>query len=426
MGTRKHPWHRSRGYLHFDLPIGIKKAESIVSSPAKVARHAFWPLIDYEILSVKIRKNDDGKLTRKQKSRPIAYASHLDSHIYAYYSRLLERPYEERLLTAGISDCVLAFRQLGKSNIEFARDAFMDISASAPIGVVAIDISGFFDNLNHQLLKHQWASLLGESRLPPDHYAVFKSLTQYSRVNRDLLYRALNVSKQNPKKNRKRLCTPSDFDRIVRGGKMISTNTGGRGIPQGSPISALLSNIYMFQFDREMQEIVGELGGRYYRYCDDMLFIVPQEYMAGVEDTVTERIGKLKLTINPDKTEKRIFRRGKNGGVIADKPLQYLGFLFDGQRILIRSAAFARYSQRMKKGVRLAKKTRIKRNNQRIQNGLSPKVLYRRQIYERYSHLGKRNFVRYGLRAADIMNSNSIRRQLKPLWRELKSEIDKV
>jgi hypothetical protein len=33
--------------------------------------------------------------------------------------------------------------------------------------------------------------------------------------------------------------------------------------------------------------------------------------------------------------------------------------------------------------------------------------------------------VRYGLKAADIMDSKAINRQLKPLWRNLQKEIEK-
>lgn len=425
MKVRKHPWYRTRGYLHFDPPVGKAKAESIVSSPSKIGRHAFWPLIDYQIQSIKITKDESGKLTRKIKDRPIAYAAHLDSHIYAYYARLLERPYEEAIKQANIDSCVLAFRQLGKSNIEFARDAFQTISHAAPVGVVAVDISGFFDNLNHHILKQQWANLLDQRVLPEDHYAVFRSLTRYSKVNRDDLYKALGVSKQNPKRDRTRVCDPGAFRSIVREGGLIKKNPHRFGIPQGTPISALLSNIYMFDFDREMNEIVSEAGGFYYRYCDDMLFIIPEEFVAGVEKTVAKHIEKLKLSINPDKTEIRLFTRHSDGSVTANKPLQYLGFLFDGRRIFIRSAAFARHSQRMKKGVRLAKKTRDKRNGQRFQKKQPGKPLYRGNLYEKYSHLGSRNFIRYGYRAARIMHSNSIRKQLRPLWEELISEIEK-
>src|SRR5690606_33553240 len=109
----------------------------------------------------------------------------------------------------------------------------------------------------------------------------------------------------------------------------------------------------------------------------------------------------------------------------SDKPLQYLGFLYDGEKILIRSAALAKYSERMRRGIRLAKKTKIKRNRIKIFSGQKPTKLYKRKIYERYSHLGGRNFITYAHRAAKFMNSSAIKKQLKPLWGRLQEEIEK-
>ena len=74
----------------------------------------------------------------------------------------------------GLSDNVLAFRSLGKSNIEFAHEAFLSINDFGECGVVALDLSKFFDKLDHAILKDQWANLLGEKKLSPDHFNVFK------------------------------------------------------------------------------------------------------------------------------------------------------------------------------------------------------------------------------------------------------------
>lgn len=425
MENRTYPWYRRRGYLHFDLPIGEKKAAGIVTNPNAVAKHAFWPLIDYQITAEKISKTADGKLEKRSKERPIAYAAHLDSHIYSYYSQLISSHYEKELKARNIDQNVLAFRSLGKSNIHFARDAFEAIRSFGPCGVVGVDISGFFDNLDHNILKSQWSNLLGVSQLPKDHYNIYRSLTRYASVEKLKLYAALGIAKHNPKNGRTRICTPKNFHASVRRNGLIRTNSSGVGIPQGSPISALLSNIYMLEFDQRMRDVVSEWGGRYYRYCDDMLFIVPQDLTNGVAGMVREEIKNIKLEINTKKTEIRFFKKLKDGSLLSEKPLQYLGFLFNGQQVLIRSAAFARFSDRMKRGVSLANKTCYKRNKIRKAHGLNSKPLYKRKLYDRYSHLGKRNFIRYGIRAADIMGSTAIRRQLKPLWRNLQIEIER-
>jgi len=421
----EHPWFRTRGYLHFDLPISIRQAEAIATSPKKVERHPFYPFISYQIKSKKVRKDPaDGSLKIKEKSRPVSYASHVDSQIYSYYAFLLTEKYETLIKELDIDKNVLAFRKLGKSNIDFANDAFEDIARRKYCTALAFDIEGFFDNIDHAFLKKSWCKVIGSEVLPADHYSVFKSITKFSKVEKDIVYKAFGISKYNPKKNRKRICNPQDFRDVVRRNGMISINSNNCGIPQGSPVSALLSNICMIEFDENVSLFMKKIDGSYFRYCDDILCIVPTARKEEIQDIIGAGIRKLNLSINNDKTKIVTFKLIR-GVLVSDRPLQYLGFTFDGQHKLLRSAALARYSERMKAGVRLAKLTKIKHNRKRIEKGASPKELYKRKIYERYSHLGKRNFIRYGLRSAATMNSDAMKKQLKPLWTRLQEEIAK-
>jgi len=417
------PWYRRRGYLHFDPPLGIRRAKTLVTRRSRVAKHAFYPFIKYHLISEKIAKEKgSNKLETKTKHRPIAYAAHADSHIYAYYAFTIGRKYEEAIKKRGIDDAVLAFRSLGKSNIEFARDAFADILLRGDCDVVGLDVSAFFDELDHEILKQKWIGLLGENKLPEDHYRVFRSITHWSCVDRDAVYKAFGISANNPKAGRHRICLPEQFREKVRNGGLIKTNEEGKGIPQGSPISALLSNLYMIDFDAEIRQFVSGLGGRYYRYCDDILLIVPPGCKSDALAFLKDKITTLKLIVHPKKTTEHEFRT-KGTQLLADRPLQYLGFLFDGRQAIIRSAALARYSERMKRAVRLTKKTQLKRNRLKHEQGAPSKPIYKRRLYARFSHLGRRNFVTYGLRAAKILNSNAIRSQLKPLWGRLEEEI---
>lgn len=422
----KYPtWYRSRRYLHFDLPISVNRAVNLVTNPYLVSKHAFFPLINYEITSKKIEKDkSNNKIITKTKKRPISYSSHVDSHIYAYYSQILSLKYEEKVRSANLESSILAFRQLGKNNIDFAFEAFNEIKKMGRCSAVALDLSKFFDNLDHSILKSSWAKLLESQKLPNDHFAVFKSLTSFSQVDKINLYSNLGISLNNPRKDRRRVCTAKEFRDIVRKNGLIETNKKTCGIPQGSPISALLSNIYMLDFDIKMKKYVEKIGGKYFRYCDDMLFIVPQEIRDKVAGIAQIEIKSLKVTINTKKTELRTFSY-KGSQLCADQMLQYLGFMFDGENIFIRSSSLARFSEKMKRGIRLAKKTKAKHDSIRIRKGLTEKQLYKRKLYSRYTHLGGRNFVTYGLRAANIMKSKSIKRQLKPLWRKFKEEIDK-
>ena len=418
-------WYRSRGYLHFDAPLGLKRAQAYVMASAKVSSHAFYPLIKYTISTEKIRVDRIAwKLVKATKDRSIAYASHLDSHIFSYYAAQLASLYETALAAAGLSDSIIAFRPLGLSNIQFAARAFADIASRHTCTAIGLDITGFFDNLDHEILKEKWAQILKLARLPADHYALFRAITRFSTVERSALYAALGISEHNPKASRTRACSAADFRNKIRAGGLVKQNEKAFGIPQGTPISALLSNIYMFDFDKEMQSLVSKVGGSYYRYCDDILIIVATKDASHIAGDVRVRIKQLKLDINPKKTEIREFSR--TGALLsADRPLQYLGFTFDGQRILLRSASLARYSQRMKQGVHLAKLTAKSRNAARAAHGLKSNALYKYKLYQKYSHLGKKNFVRYGYRAADILKSQAIRDQLEPLWHRLVVEIAK-
>lgn len=46
-----------------------------------------------------------------------------------------------------------------------------------------------------------------------------------------------------------------------------------KGIPQGTPISAALANVYMLHFDKRINDAVKPLKGIYRRYSDDMIVV---------------------------------------------------------------------------------------------------------------------------------------------------------
>ncbi|EPO5342827.1 antiviral reverse transcriptase Drt2 [Klebsiella oxytoca] len=428
MECRENSWFKKRGYLHFDKPITDEHALDIVTNSRSVATHSFLPFITFTATTFKVQKDKGTNAINKTvKERPIAYSSHVDSHIYSYYASILEKVYEEELKKHRISGNVLAFRALGKSNIEFAYEAFQEIKIRGDCSAVALDLSKFFDTLDHGFLKKAWCRLIGVDKLPEDHYAVFKAITKFSKVDKNQVYDLMGLPKNNARHTKrlvKQICSFDDFRNKVRKSNLIIPNKANFGIPQGSPISALLSNIYMLNFDIEMNEYVSSLGGAYFRYCDDMLFIVPSNEKNNIAGEAEKKLFKLKLSLNTKKTEIRDFFVTPSK-IKCDKPLQYLGFLFDGHNVFLRSSSLSRYSDRMKRGVRLAKATMKRKNKIRKLKGLPKKELFKEKVYARYSHVGKRNFLTYGYRASRIMNSSSIRKQLKPLWERLQKEVNK-
>ena len=78
-----------------------------------------------------------------------------------------------------------------------------------------------------------------------------------------------------------------------------------RGIPQGSPISPLLANIYMRRFVLGWKMFGLERSTRHYglvTYADDLVILRRRGKAEAALQSLREIMGKLKLTVNEEKT----------------------------------------------------------------------------------------------------------------------------
>lgn len=442
---------RYRPYVHFDLPLSRFAAEALVTSPDRVAQHSFFPFIFSVMETAKIGPREAGGFFRKPiKERTIAYAGHADSHIFAHYSDILSERYEEILADRGLAHCVTAFRKLGgRSNVHHAREVFEFIGSQSSCSALAMDVSDFFGNLDHSLLKTAWSASMSQQRLSNDHFAVYKAITRYCQVEKDALFEALHLPPKSPRMpgshrlplldrsgnrtiadNTNRLCPPHRFRAWVRENGLIQINTKSKGIPQGSPISAVLSNIYMLEMDTALNAFASSHGGLYRRYCDDILLVVPSDALRNeAECLVTSWMETLRLQFNPSKTERVSFGYQRP---ITGRPLQYLGFTFDGKHRRLRPSSVARFYRKMHAGVRRALRHRANADGLSGVETSSP--LKKRLLYRRYSYLGmrlgktkdeRRNFLTYAYQAARIMGDPGIKKQVKGHWRKLQEELAK-
>ena len=262
-------WWRRTLYRHFGPDCDLATARSVVESPQAVARHAFWPFVRYD---KRVRRFDYTTGRKSIKVRSVQYPAQLDANIFAYYAEQLAARYEQRLDALGLTDQVTAYRTLGRSNVHFAAEAFAWVRDHAPCDVYCFDVSSFFDNLDHGLLKAAWCELIGESWLPADHFAVYTAVTRYAYVEREHLPKALTEGEA----VRKRYCTTSEFRSLRQRGELrVARNLEDRGIPQGVQLSAVLSNLYMLEFDRRLAAEIERRGGLYRRYSDDILIALP-------------------------------------------------------------------------------------------------------------------------------------------------------
>jgi len=282
-------------YPHFDSPIAADELLSIVTDPEKVRTNPFFPFLKYTKKYQPFRDRPDRP---NPKQRLIRYASRRDAAIFSYYRHVLAEKYEARLIDLGIQDCPTAYRKIptdesdtrGKCNIDFAQDVFDDIVAQSNCVVVTLDISSFFECIDHKHLYKVWCGLLGVDHLPGDHLAVFKAITKYAVVDRDAVYERLGLIEEvaledgtTAKKYTcayrdvpKQLCSPQDFRLKVMGkdpayDSLNVVNLNDYGIPQGAPISDLLANAYLMEFDQVIFAYATSLGGRYWRYSDDIV-----------------------------------------------------------------------------------------------------------------------------------------------------------
>ncbi|MBX3742539.1 MAG: group II intron reverse transcriptase domain-containing protein [Akkermansiaceae bacterium] len=71
------------------------------------------------------------------------------------------------------------------------------------------------------------------------------------------------------------------------------------GIPQGSPLSPLLSNAVLIPFDQVMSTNIGQ----FFRYADDILILCRDEITAGsFLQYASDALSSIRLSINPTKT----------------------------------------------------------------------------------------------------------------------------
>lgn len=432
-------WWKDRRYVHFDARRRPEDVIPLVTSPTAVAAHSFWPLIYFEKAERRWKGEHAGW---KRKERPISYAAHLDSHILAYYANKLGGLYEQALEETGLSSVVLAYRKhavgpgapgRGKANFHFAADAFVDISVLGDCEVIALDIERFFDSIPHRPLKYRWSDLLQSASLPPDHYAVFKAVTRFAFVPEREIRAALKMGRRRFRKQPSIGMSSMQFDELIRKKGLIDWNRKPYGIPQGLPISGLLANLVLFPIDKAMADAASSVGGSYRRYSDDILIIAPHGKAHGLEEVLKRELDELQLSVQDAKTVRVTFSASEDGRLRSERPLQYLGLEFDGRSVRLRPQTLVRFSKRMLRAVR-----RARRSAERHCRSGDALRLRRRDLYARYSYMRphpetpnrrrpRGSFFEYARRAGEELDRQGIKahfvsqidRQLRKQWRRL-------
>ncbi len=448
---------RKHSYKHFDLKIHDPcKFLQYVKNFEKISKHAFLPFIRFEKKKFKYKKDKNGirKLVkrdenRKLKTRELMYASHLDTLIYVWYQCILEDKYEQKLKSLNLDQNVLAYRKIlkedgktGKCNIDFANEVFNYIKPN--MTALAFDISDFFPSLSHTKLKQMWVTILEKSELPIDHLNILRSLTKYSFIDIKPLTvkKILQIDTPGKYAHKKSFCEAGeDFGKnfrkikqsireaeIENNEKYFEKNLKDKGIPQGSPLSGLLANIYLLDYDKIMNDFISNLDGIYRRYSDDIIVVIPVNKVQIVEDRIMKEISSTKDGEGKPYLEKKKKKTSKiNFGIhnkrliaweidknnkLKRKSLQYLGFEFDGKKRYIRSGSIAKLFNKLDKSIR---RTRL--------HGNKGGNLLIKKLYKKFTPKGNRNFFSYIKKAKKIIPQNGFNKQIKKVIPRLHSRI---
>lgn len=393
----------TKPYAHFDLRVSLSmpSIRKYVMDRTKIVTHSFYPFIHFE------KKNSRYGKKGPKKPRELYYCSHLDRCVYQRYAFLLNCQYNIWACENNIDDVAIAYRDsLGKNNIDFAKDAFDAIRSFPQCFILVGDFTNFFDNLEHQYLKKMMCKVLGVERLPQDYFSVFKNITRFSSWDWKDIVKAAgeNIAERGVRKKINSKETVLTKEQFQKNKKDIKKNISGVGVPQGSPISTVLSNIYMIKFDKDIKRYVTSKGGIYMRYSDDFIIVLPYERDAEIADFTSyifSYVESMKGLIDLQKEKTSCYTYKDEVIYEGDQPssINYLGFLFDGKNIRIRPRAITKYYYRMRR-----KANTIGRSNWTSSKGrrISAKELY--SIYSRNDE--KQTFIDYARKAKGILKLN--------------------
>jgi GTPase SAR1 family protein len=194
----------------------------------------------------------------------------------------------------------------------------------------------------------------------------------------------------------------------------------------------------MSRFDKEVKLILDEIGGMYRRYSDDIIIVYPSSVRSDIKDDIQNQITTEKLEIEERKTNKYFFElkgttiRCLHEGKGTNKVLEYLGFSFDGEKILLKNASVCKFYYKMHRAIRRGILYSCRVSSENATFG----VLFKRRLIRRYTYAGSKqnrickrnsktkefyflqgvhtygNYLKYVKKSARLMDNEGIKKQL--------------
>lgn len=161
---------------------------------------------------------------------------------------------------------------------------------------VDIDLEKFFDMVNHDVLMNRVARKVGDK-------GILRLIGKYLRAG------------------------------VVVNGRLNATS---EGVPQGGPLSPLLSNILLDDLDKELER----RGHQFARYADDLIILVKSKRAAyRVMESISRFLEKvLKVKVNRDKSK-----------VMKAEESSFLGFTFTQKRLTVSEKSLRRFKSELRR-----------------------------------------------------------------------------
>ena len=162
-------------------------------------------------------------------------------------------------------------------------------------GIIKIDIKGFYDSINQQIL--------------------FDKIK--ARIKSDIAFSLIEKATTNP-------TVPKKY---AKGDK--DTYYQYLGIPQGLAISNILANIYLSDFDNK----ISQQCEYYYRYVDDILLICNENESKTLYTKIKNELRRIGLDLNSEKTKT----------LKIHEAFDFLGYKIGEHALSIRSESIQKY-----------------------------------------------------------------------------------
>jgi RNA-directed DNA polymerase len=161
---------------------------------------------------------------------------------------------------------------------------------------VDIDLEKFFDMVNHDVLMNRVSRRVGDK-------GILRLIGKYLRAG------------------------------VVVNGRLNETS---KGVPQGGPLSPLLSNILLDELDRELER----RGHQFARYADDLIILVKSKRAAyRVMESISRFLEQvLKVKVNRDKSK-----------VVRAQDSAFLGFTFTKASLTVSEKSLTRFKTELRR-----------------------------------------------------------------------------